>query len=230
MRKLVIAFLIQFVLLAQAEEGARWRGRASGRHPDWWRRGGREPTGSSPTPSGPKWRPSCCGEIAARLSSNFLDCSSRSRRRRCGDTRSRSARAVRDRLSRFADELGGAFVEADHGSLRVKLLGIEGRAHLLHARDVLGTSTLGMHHMSFCQGLRWFSAKRRRTVSREKTVMVGQLDHRASQQLQRPSGRDLREAGSKQAVAMRRASSLLAQLTISACSAAPRSGRLRDYL
>ena len=43
----------------------------------------------------------------------------------------------RDRLARFADELGGAFVEADHGPLRVKLLGIEVE-HILHAGDVLG--------------------------------------------------------------------------------------------
>ena len=43
----------------------------------------------------------------------------------------------RDRLARFADELGGPFVEADHGPLRVKLLGIEVE-HILHAGDVLG--------------------------------------------------------------------------------------------
>ena len=43
----------------------------------------------------------------------------------------------RDRLARFADKLGGAFVEADHGPLRVMLLGIEVE-HILHAGDVLG--------------------------------------------------------------------------------------------
>src|SRR5215472_9759432 len=35
-------------------------------------------------------------------------------------------------------------------------------------RATYSASTLGMHHMSFCQGLRWFSAKRRRTVSRDR--------------------------------------------------------------
>ena len=55
-------------------------------------------------------------------------------------------------------------------------------------RATYSASTLGMHHMSFCQGLRWFSARRRRTVSRDEAVMLGQLDHRASQQLQRPAG------------------------------------------
>ena len=35
-------------------------------------------------------------------------------------------------------------------------------------RATYSASTLGMHHMSFCQGLRWFSAKRRRMVSRER--------------------------------------------------------------
>src|SRR5271166_3812772 len=42
-----------------------------------------------------------------------------------------------DRLARFADELGGVFVEADHRPLRVRLLGVE-IEHILHAGDVLG--------------------------------------------------------------------------------------------
>ena len=43
----------------------------------------------------------------------------------------------RDRLARFADELGGAFVEADHRPLWVRLLGIEVE-HVFHPGDVLG--------------------------------------------------------------------------------------------
>src|ERR1700722_13162395 len=47
------------------------------------------------------------------------------------------SRRRRDWLTRFADELAGAFVEADHRPLRVRLLGIEVE-HILHAGDVLG--------------------------------------------------------------------------------------------
>ena len=41
--------------------------------------------------------------------------------------------------------------------------------------------------MSLRQGLRSFSARRRRTVSRDRLLMLGQLDHLVGQQLQRPA-------------------------------------------
>src|ERR1700747_3669821 len=53
-------------------------------------------------------------------------------------------------------------------------------------------STLGMRHMSFCQGLRWFSAKRRRTVSRDRLSWSVSLTiapaSNSSVQRARPSG------------------------------------------
>ena len=74
-------------------------------------------------------------------------------------------------------------------------------------RATYSASTCGMHHMSLRHGLRSFSAKRRRTVSRDRLVVLGELDHLAGQQLQRPTGAALR-AGLEQAVATSRASSL----------------------
>ena len=70
-------------------------------------------------------------------------------------------------------------------------------------------STLGMHQMSLCQGLDGFGQASADCLTRE-TVMVGQLDHRASQQLQRPAGAAFGRL--EQAVATRRASSLLVSL------------------
>src|SRR5271165_286710 len=46
-------------------------------------------------------------------------------------------------------------------------------------RATYSASTLGMHHMSFCQGLRWFSAKHRRTVSRDRLQRVACRRHDA---------------------------------------------------
>ncbi len=91
-----------------------------------------------------------------------------------------------DRLARFADELGGAFVEADHGPLRVKLLGIEVE-HILHAGDVLGVDLGDAPHV-LLPGLEMVLSQASADGLARQTVMVGQLDHRASQQLQRPAG------------------------------------------
>ena len=86
-------------------------------------------------------------------------------RRRCGDTRSRSARAVRwgggrDRLARFADEAGrGLSSKQHHRPALGQAARHRGRAAIFHPGDVLGVDLGDVHHMSFCQGLRWFSAK-----------------------------------------------------------------------
>ena len=56
------------------------------------------------------------------------------------------SRRGRDRLARFADELGGAFVEADHWPLRVRLLGVEVE-HILHAGDILGIDLRDAPHV-----------------------------------------------------------------------------------
>src|SRR5208337_3956903 len=92
----------------------------------------------------------------------------------------------RDRLARFADELGGAFVEADHRPLRVKLLGIEVE-HILHAGDVLGVDLGDAPHVLLPR-LEMVLGQASADGFTRETVMVGQLDHRASQQLQRRAG------------------------------------------
>src|SRR5215469_12905726 len=59
-------------------------------------------------------------------------------------------------------------------------------------RATYSASTLGMHHISLCQGLRWFSAKRRRTVSRDRLLCSVSLTiapaSSSSVQRARPSG------------------------------------------
>src|SRR5271157_5325744 len=92
----------------------------------------------------------------------------------------------RDRPARFADELGGAFVEADHRPLRVRLLGIEVE-HILHPGDVLGVDLGDAPHVLLPRLEMVLGQASADGLTRE-TVMVGQLDHRPSQQLQRPAG------------------------------------------
>ena len=94
------------------------------------------------------------------------------------------------------------------GRFRVRLLGIEVEQHPPHAGDVLGVLILGMHHMSFCQGLRWSSRPSVDGRSHATDCQaVGQLDHQRRPAAPASSGRDLR-GGLEQAVAIRRASSL----------------------
>src|SRR6516165_9086945 len=73
-------------------------------------------------------------------------------------------------------------------------------------RATYSPSTCGMHHMSLRQGLRSFSARRRRTVSRDRLLCSVSLTSapasRSSVQRARPFG------GAAQAVATSRASSL----------------------
>ena len=129
--------------------------------------------------------------------------------------------------ARFADELGWAFVEADHGPLRVKLLGIEVE-HILHAGDELGVDLGDAPHVLLPRLEMVLGRQASADGFTRETIMVGQLDPSRQPAAPASSGRDLR-AGFEQVVAMRRASSLLVSLR-SASPAAPRSGRLRDYL
>ena len=76
-------------------------------------------------------------------------------------------RCGRDRLAHLADQLGRALIEAYHRPPRIGCFGIEVE-HVLHAGDV-GAVDLRMHHMSLRHGFRWFSARRLRTVSRDKS-------------------------------------------------------------
>src|SRR5712675_1366806 len=75
-------------------------------------------------------------------------------------------RLGRDRLAHLADQLDRALVEADHRPLGIGRLGIEVEQSSMRA--TYSPSTWGMHHISLRQGLRPFSASRRRTVSPDR--------------------------------------------------------------
>src|SRR5215218_10274841 len=62
-------------------------------------------------------------------------------------------------------------------------------------RATYSPSTRGMHHMSLRQGLRWFSASRRRTVSCDRLSWSVSLTISASQQPQCPAGAPRRRLG-----------------------------------
>src|SRR5664279_5062509 len=113
-------------------------------------------------------------------------------------------------LAHLADELGWALVEAHHGPLRVGLFGIEVE-DILHAGDIVA-SIWGMHHMSLRHGFSSFSAKRRRTVSRDRQSCPVSLTiapaSNSRVQRARPSG------GVEQAVATRSASSFPVSLRV----------------
>ena len=85
------------------------------------------------------------------------------------------SRRGRDRLARFADELGGAFVEADHWSLRIGLLDIEAE-HILHAGDVLGVDLGDAPHV-LLPGLEMVLGQASADGLTRETVMVGLLRH-----------------------------------------------------
>src|SRR6202166_2385852 len=113
------------------------------------------------------------------------------------------ARLGRNRLTRLADELHRAFVEAHHRPLGIGRFGIEVESSM---RATYSPSTFGMHHMSLRQGLRSLSARRRRTVSCDRLLCSVSLTiapaSSSSVQRARPSG------GLVQAVATSKASSL----------------------
>src|SRR5215471_7200352 len=109
-----------------------------------------------------------------------------------------------DRLAHLTDELGWALVKADHGPLWIGCFGVE-IEHVLHVGNV-GAVDCATHHMSLRHGLRWFSARRRRTVSRDRSSCSVSLTiapaNNSRVQRARPSG------GFEQAVATSSASSL----------------------
>ena len=114
------------------------------------------------------------------------------------------ARLGRDRLAHLADELGRALVEADHRPLRIGRFGIEVE-HVLHAGDIFAIDLRNAPHVLAPRlelVLRQAAAHR---LARQALVL-GQLDHLAGQQLQRPAARPA--GGLEQAVATSSASSL----------------------
>src|ERR1700693_4331767 len=111
-------------------------------------------------------------------------------------------RPGRDWLTDLTDELHRAFVEAHHRPLGIGRFGIEVE-YVLHAGDVFA---IDLRNASLRQGLRSFSARRRRTVSCDRLLCSASLTiapaSSSSVQRARPSG------GLAQAVATSKASSL----------------------
>ena len=75
-------------------------------------------------------------------------------------------RLGRDGLAHLTDELDRALVEADHRQLGIGRFGVGSSTSSMRA--TYSPSTRGMHHISLRQGLRPFSASRRRTVSPDR--------------------------------------------------------------
>src|SRR5258705_11609086 len=96
------------------------------------------------------------------------------------------ARRGRDWLTDLADELHGTFVEAHDRPLRIGRLGIEIK-HVLHAGDVFAIDLRNAPHV-FAPGFEviFRQASPNRLV--RQAVVVGELDYRTCQQLERPAG------------------------------------------
>ena len=103
------------------------------------------------------------------------------------------SRRRRDRVARFADELSGAFVEADHRPLRARLLGIQVE-HVLHSGDVIRVDLRNAPHVLAPRLEHVLGQTPTHRLARQALVRC-QLDQRVRQQVQRPAGRALR-AGS----------------------------------
>src|SRR5450756_2766328 len=102
------------------------------------------------------------------------------------------ARLGRDRLPYLADELGRALVETDHRALRIGRFGIEVE-HILHAGDVLAIDLRNAPHI-LTPRLEVVFGQAPTHGLPGYAVVLGELDHRAGQQLQRPAGAALGRA------------------------------------
>src|SRR5258707_11425120 len=96
------------------------------------------------------------------------------------------ARLGRDRLAYLADELGRALVETDHRALRIGCFGIEVE-HILHAGDVFAIDLWNAPHV-LAPRLEVILGQTPAHGLSGDVVVRGELDHRAGQQLQRPTG------------------------------------------
>ena len=114
------------------------------------------------------------------------------------------ARLGRDRLAHLADELGRALVEADHRPLGIGRFGIEVE-HVFHAGDIFAIDLGDAPHVPAPRLETVLGQPPAHRLARQALV-IGELDHRVGQQLQRPAGAARRRLA--QAVATSRASSL----------------------
>ena len=97
-----------------------------------------------------------------------------------------------DRLPYLADELGRALIETNYRALRIGCFGIEVE-HILHAGDVFAIDLRNTPHI-LAPRLEVILGQAPTHGLSGYAVVFGELDHRASQQVQRPAGAPLGRA------------------------------------
>jgi hypothetical protein len=99
------------------------------------------------------------------------------------------ARLGWDRLAHLADQLDRALIEADHRPVGVGRFGIE-IEHVLHAGDVFAVDLWNAPHI-LAPGLEAVFGQPPAHRLARQALVVGKLDHRVGQKLQRPAGATL---------------------------------------
>src|SRR5947207_585914 len=94
-------------------------------------------------------------------------------------------RLGRNRLTRLADELHRAFVEAHHRPLGIGRRGIQVE-HVLHAGDVFAVDLRNAPHV-LAPGLEAIFGQAPPSRLMRQALVFGELDHRTCQQLKRPA-------------------------------------------
>ena len=96
------------------------------------------------------------------------------------------ARLGRDRLAHLADQLDRALVEADHRPVGIGRFGIEVE-HVFHAGDIFAVDPGNAPYILAPRLETVFGQPPAHRLARQ-AVVVGELDHRPGQKLQRPAG------------------------------------------
>jgi hypothetical protein len=99
----------------------------------------------------------------------------------------------RNGFSHLADELGGAFVEADDGTAWVRRLGVE-IEHVLHARDIFGVHRGYAPHV-LAPGLEMVLGQTPAHRGGRQGLVLGEFDECIGQQFQRPARASLGRLG-----------------------------------
>src|SRR5215207_7403325 len=99
----------------------------------------------------------------------------------------------RDGLAHLADQLDRALVEADHRPLGIRCFGVKVE-HVFHAGDIFAIDPGDAPHV-LAPGLEVVFGQSPANRLRRQALVVGELDHLASQQLQCPAGAPRRRLG-----------------------------------
>src|SRR5690348_513314 len=99
----------------------------------------------------------------------------------------------RNRLTRLADELHRAFIEAHHRPLGIGRRGIEVE-HVLHAGDVFAVELRNTPHV-LAPGFEAIFGQTPPNRLMRQALVFGELDHRTCQQIERPAGAALWRTG-----------------------------------